>query len=516
MNNFLKKTGDFFKSRGFNSGAILALVIAVIVIFNIVMYTLTTSFGLYLYVPNDIDTSITDAMSEVLTDAKERGEEITVTFCNSRENIEKHATGMYVLRTAEAYAEKYDLINIRFVNILTQQDEEGNLVDLSRYLTDLRGNENYLRSHSIIFSSGENEQENYKVVTDVATGAGYADFYTLDASGKPFAYVGEEVFGAMLAWVLTPKHRVVYMTEGHSETADIAFVTMLTCAGYYVEPINLRSAEAGELLLDADVAALIISNPTSDFERSKDPTIASAEIEKIEKYLDRGGNLYVSIDPYIGVLPELEGFLSECGITIEGGIGQYGNTHDIVIDAAGSISLDNLTFVTGFAEASAESLPGRIVGNFSGIANGRVLTSKSGRLTLSGTAEALLTTTAEATAVRDGGVVARGEFAVAAAATLEGEGGKSASVVVIPSVLLTNADLLSANGYSNKEFMYSLLEEALGSSIGIYGAKSVMFDAGIVENLTQRESVIYTVVLLLIPTAIAITGAVTIIRRKNR
>ena len=78
MNNFLKKTGDFFKSRGFNSSAILALVIAVIVIFNIVMYTLVTSFGLYLYVPDDIDTSITDAMAETLNSAKERGEKITV------------------------------------------------------------------------------------------------------------------------------------------------------------------------------------------------------------------------------------------------------------------------------------------------------------------------------------------------------------------------------------------------------------------------------------------------------
>jgi hypothetical protein len=72
------------------------------------------------------------------------------------------------------------------------------------------------------------------------------------------------------------------------------------------------------------------------------------------------------------------------------------------------------------------------------------------------------------------------------------------------------------NGYSNKEFVYSLFEECFGSLNSVYGAKSVMFDAGIVENLTQRESIIYTVALLLIPTIIAITGAVMIVRRKNR
>lgn len=513
MNNFLKKTGDFFKSRGFNSGAILALVIAVVVIFNVVIYTLTTSFGLYLYVPDDIDTSITDAMSEVLNGAKERGEKITVTFCNSRENVEKHTTGMYVLRTARAYAEKYDNIDIRFVNILTQQDEQGNLVDLSRYLKDLRGNDNYLRSHSVIFSSGEAEQENYKVVTDVATTAGYADFYTLDATGTPFAYVGEEVFGAMLSWVLAPKHKTVYMTEGHGETIDIALVTTLICSGYYVETIDLRSAEADTLLEEEGAAALIISGPTSDFERSKDPTLARTEIEKIERYLDLGGSLYVALDPYIGVLPTLEGFLSECGITVEGGDGQYGNTHDIVIDAAGTISLDSLTFVTTFADSA---LSERIVGNFASISSGRVLTSKSGRLTLGEGAEPLLVTTNEASAVRDGATVAAGQLVVAAASTLQRESGESATVVVIPSVLLTNADLLSANGYSNKEFVYSLFEECFGSLNSVYGAKSVMFDAGIVENLTQRESIIYTVALLLIPTIIAITGAVMIIRRKNR
>lgn len=516
MNKFSKKTADFFKSRGFNTGALVALVVAVVVIFNIVMYTLTTSFGLYLYVPNDIDTSITDALSEVMTEAEERGERITVTFCSPRESVEVNTTGMYVLRTAEEYAAKYDIIDIRFVNLLTQQDEDGNLVDLSKYLTDLRGNENYLRKNSVIFSTGENEAENYKVITDVATTAGYADFYTLDASGTPFAYVGEEMFGAMLAWVLEPQHKVVYMTEGHGETADIAFVNMLICAGYYVETIDLRSADADEMLAGEDVAALIISNPTSDLERSKDPTKVHTEIERIERFLDRGGSLYVSLDPYTRSLPTFEGFLAECGITVVGDKGEYGYTHDLVVDAAASISLDNITFVTSIPEVADGGLADRILDKFSATADTRVLTSKSGRLSLSGVAEPLLLSSSEATAVRDGKAVERGQFVVAAVAELERESGESAAVFVLPSVLLTNADLLSANGYSNKELMYSLLEEAFDASLGIYGAKSAMFDVGIVENLTQRASIIYTVILLLVPTAIAITGAVMMIRRKNR
>ncbi len=516
MNKFAKKTGDFLKSRGFNVGAIVALVVAVIVIFNIVMYTLTTSFGLYLYVPDDIDTDITDALGEVMREAEARDERITVTFCNTRENIEVHATGMYVLRTAKAYAEKYGIIDIRFVNILTQQDEAGNIVDLSKYLTDLRGEENYLRSNSVIFSTGENEAENYKVVTDVATTAGYADFYTLDSSGKPFAYIGEEVFGAMLAWVLTPKHSVAYMTEGHGETADIAMVTMLSCAGYYVETIDLRSPDASSKLGEDDVAALIISNPTSDFESSADPTKALGEIEKIEKFLDRGGSLYVAIDPYAGRLSTLEGFLTECGITIMGDDGDYGYAHDVVVDAGASISLDNMTFVTSTGAVEDGGLADRIIDKLVASDRGYVLTSKSGRLTLGGTAEPLLVTTPEAVAMRDGKTVERGSFAVAAVAELTRESGESAAVFVLPSVLLTNADLLSANGYTNKEFMYSLFEEAFNSSLGIYGTNSVMFDAGIVENLTQRTSIVYTVILLLIPVAIAIFGAVMIIRRKNR
>ncbi len=505
-------------SRGFNSGVVSALVISLVVVFNILLYTLTSLFGLTLGFPDKVNTSVGASMEEMFADVIASGERVSVTFCMDRDDLLVDATGKYVLRTAEAYAEKYDFIDLRYVNLLTQLevDEAGNTkyVDLSKYKKDLRGGEIPLRTNSLIFSFGEGEEENYKVVTDTNTSAGFADFYTLDSTGSPFAYVGEEVFGAMLSWVITREHKVAYFTEGHGETADRALALLLSCAGYYIDTIDLRDADADTKLAADDCGMLIISNPITDFERSQDPTVMRAEIEKIETYLASGGNLYCALDPYGARHASLEGFLAEWGITLAGGEGDYGYNRDIIVDSGSSVSLDSLRFIASIANDG--TLNSKIAENATAHKSGGVLVSDASRLTLSGGAEALLYTTAAANAVREGSVIETGKMVAAAISSRENADGTAANVVVLPSVLITNADVLTANGYLNKELIYSIFDVGFGAAYGIYGTESSMFDAGVIENLTGRRATVYTVILVCIPLALATVGAVITIKRKNR
>ena len=87
----------------------------------------------------------------------------------------------------------------------------------------------------------------------------------------------------------------------------------------------------------------------------------------------------------------------------------------------------------------------------------------------------------------------------------------------MPSIYLTASDAHVTNAYSNRNFIYALLEELYGIDYQMpYGCHIQLFDNEMLENLRMSTARLYTAVLMLIPVAIACAGAVLLIRRKNR
>ena len=116
----------------------------------------------------------------------------------------------------------------------------------------------------------------------------------------------------------------------------------------------------------------------------------------------------------------------------------------------------------------------------------------------------------------DGKTVSRaGSYCVAAYSESAAEGGV-AKIFVIPSIYLAVSDSLIANGYSNKDFVYSLLEDFYGAENMPYGCKAFIYDNQVLENLTMGTARAYMTVVLMIPACIAVLGTVIIIKRKNR
>ena len=542
--------------KGIGNTMTVVIIVAVVML-NILAYTVTNAFSLYLYSPVVDDFSISGSTDELFAEAIDIGKKVTITFCYTEDKLETHDTGSYVLRTAREFEANYpDFIELRFINLLTKMDETGKIVTLDEYSDvvcknvigkDDKGNDivcnksmryvdvdaekpkcttcggtidldkdvvHSFSQNSVIFSTGtaKDRNLNYRVLTDKRSSAGFVDFYTLDSSNNVVAYNGEEVMAAMISWVLHREHPIAYFTQNHGETAEIALTNLLTCAGYYVEVINLRKMEIPD-----DAGMLIISNPTSDFDMS-DPTGESrGEINKLEEYLKGGGKLYVALDPYVKELPNLEAMLSKWGIKMpatENGAGV--SVKNIIKENSDAITPDGFTFVASYADNDVASA---ILDKVDNYGTDSVLVSQVASLELDSTLGAKpLLVSSPTSSVHAGGelINSNGEYAVAAYSVKAEENGKESTVVVIPTAYITSTDAFLSKNYSNKDFLYATFEELFDAHKSPRGCNQIIYKTQILENLTMRTAKIYTALILTVPAALTVVGIVTITRRKNR
>lgn len=545
-------------------GTMTVVIIIAVVMFNVLAYTVTNAFQLYLYSPQKDDLSISGNTDALFEDAIKIGKKVTITFCYTEEKLETHSTGSYVLETARNFAERYpEFIELKFVNLLTKRydDKESKIAPLDNYCSVVCRNDvdtnpsddvtkecgNVMRTSDVVYENGKpictkchseildyknnivrNFAQNsiifetgtygssdfsYRVLTDRSTSTGFSDFYTLDASGNVMAYNGEEVMAAMISWILQKDHPVAYFTQNHGETADIAFSNLLTCAGYYVEVINLRKQE-----IPTDAGLLVISNPTTDFDRSDDDANFRGEINKIEAYLEGGGKLYVAIDPYVKQLTNLENMLTNWGITVSGGTTDDGAyLRDVVRDNNQAITPDGYSFVAKMAENDVADKIGDKMVEYG--ASGEVLLSSVVRLKLDrdkGAQPLLVSGNSSTTHRGEERTDNEGGYAVAAYSERTEKTGKTSTVFVLPTAYITATDAFLSENYSNKDFLYSTLEVLFDSHSAPRGCNQINYIGERLEGMTMGRARLYTAIILMLPTALAVVGIITIIRRKNR
>ena len=553
MKEFLKKLGRKVTGRKGIGNTMTVVIIIAVVLLNVIAYTVTGAFGIYFYSPAVDDFSISGSTDELFAEAIKLGKKVTITFCYPEDKLEKHDTGSYVLRTAREYEARYaesGFINIRFVNLLTKMDENGRIVNLDVYCNvvcdgdgeeecgktmryvdvdkenprcqhcgaaiDLGEDVDYnFAQNSVIFETGEGESFSYRVLTDKRSSAGFVDFYTLDSSTNVTAYNGEEVIAAMISWVLHKEHPIAYFTQNHGESAEIALTNLLSCAGYYVEVINLRKSEIPD-----EAGMVIISNPTSDFEMSAPESETRGEINKLEDYMKGGGKLYVQLDPYAKKLTNLEDMLSRWGITLSrSGDGDDALTKDvidIIKENSNAITPDGYSFV---ATVNDGGLSSSVLDKVEKYGSNSILISQVARLKLDASLGAMpLLVSSKTSSTYAGGELTDngGEYAAAAYSVRDEGEGKSSTVVVMPTAYITSTDAFLSTRYSNKDFLYATFEELFGSHASPRGCNQILYRTKILENLTMGTARIYTALILAIPTALAVVGVITITRRKNR
>ncbi len=512
MSNFKKKLTDTLSGDRFSSATVTALVIAVAIVVNVILYTLVELFGWYWYLEEKKDLSITGNSEELFAEAIASGEKVRITFFQTESAIKASETGSQVYITANQFKEKYpDLISIRYINVITKIDQDGKIVDLSKYTQTMDGEKTAVDARAVLFECETNG--NYRVVSDSYTSQGFASFFTYDAEGYETSYNGEELMSSMIKWVLDDKenHRKVYFTKNHGEKADIAFSDILIRAGYSIELIDLRSVSR----VPEDCDLLVISNPTSDFEAAREGTNVRTEIERIQTYLEEGGNLYVSLDPVVKALPIFEKFLAEYGISYSSTQHKDGKSYrNYVKDNDNAVSLDGLTLISEYANSDMAKAISETVSRYE---SGRVIIERAVALNLDEekNARPLLISSSASELVANGEVIERGEGYCVAAYSEISTADDTARIFVVPSIYLTSSGAL-VSGYANRTFMFALFDELYGVEGLPYGCNNVIYDTGVLENLSQSMKNLYTVIVMAVPVVIAITGAIVTTKRKNR
>lgn len=506
MSNFKSKAKEALASERVTSGALTAVLIATVLALNVVIFAIATIFGLSFTVKEESSIALTGNTDSLFEDAISSGKKVTISFCYpTAEEVQSHATGSFVHKTAEEFKARYgDFIELEYINLITRENSKGESVaeKIKTYQTDMQGKENYFSRSTVIFECGKN----YKVVTDTYSSAGFADFYTLDTAGQATSYNGEAFMASMIRWVTENEHPTAYFTVGHSEQLDRAFANLIISAGYYVDTVDLRVEE-----VPSDAGLLIISNPLSDFEKGSG---ARTELERLNSYVERGGNIYVAFDPYVKRLPVFEKFLADCGIAFSVTENDGKTYRNIVKDSTNAITSDGFTLVTNFADNETAMSIGNKVSSYS---DGKVIIREAAALKLSGNAKPLLITTSSSS-LEVGGerVDSAGSYPVAAYTELSGMGERVASLFVVSSVYMSVSDALVTNGYANTDFLYALFDDFYGRDGMPYGCDIVRADTSTLENLTMGTARIYTALILAVPTALAAVGAVILVKRKNR
>ena len=471
--------------------AMLVSVLLLLILVNVIINALATRFSWYLYTKENYEHEIGDASWAVLDDVPE-GERVKVIFCTAEEKIEANAVNRLVLNTVRQLAERHDFIDIEFVNIYLHPHK----VRPYASYTDASGEtvETKITESSVIFASGKDHRVE-----------SFSTFFTWDASGTSSGYNGEEIALSLIRWVLADSHPVVGFTNTHGENFEdmIAFVTSLVASGY-----NITMLDLGEEIPE-NVAMVVVANPRWDLEASAEGSDVRAELDRLAEFSDRGGTVFVSLDPYAkSDLTGLRAFLSERGLTA---------SQEVIRDTENSLTTDGYTLITDAADGRFASVVfDRINEFYSSHAIVREASAIECTPVGDWQAEPILLSSPNAETYYRGELTdSRGSYPVFAVSR-RAAGEQTSTVFLTTSVYLLANDALNSGTYLNRATLMASFEAASGLRMPV-GCTILTIGSDRLEGLTIGTARWYAALLTaILPLSVAAVGTVVLVRRKFR
>ena len=300
--------------------------IAALGLFNAIFSALAKYYLWYIDMTPDQLYSITELCQEQLQDAldkaeKESGKPVkaTIYFCEDYTKYEQGSVGYYIYNTANQLKELYpDNIEVEWFDcwIEKKRAEELGVKSSTNVVLVLEdgGKRVFTQKEFFVFENGD--------------------------TTSPVGYDGERVFATTLASLIKNDRPLAMFTTNHEELFfDTTLMLALRDAGYNIDWLDLYYQD-----IPKECELLITFNPNNDFIVS-DGISETDEIQKLNDFMARGGNMMVFLSASSPELPSFEAFLAEWGVDI-------GRTYDketghpynaMVKDTSVSLTADGYT-----------------------------------------------------------------------------------------------------------------------------------------------------------------------------
>ncbi len=291
--------------------SITIVIIAAVILLNAIVTVLVGKFGLYIDMTPENRFTLSDGAIALL-DGMDHTQEVDIIFCMPEDEMEESALQLDVLETVRDITNRYDNINRKHVDILTNPSAVWEYVDKTR--ADIT-------STSVIVASG----------TEARVFTLSSLFMLSSDQTSVVGYNGEQKLVSAILSVTQAEKPIAVVTVGHGEDTSFtdnssSLLTLLEEVGYEVVTVNLLKEE-----IPADARLVVIYDPTSDF-IEKNALNPVSELDKLDKFLQGDNSLMVFFDHETPSLPNLESFLDEWGITIA----RSGEANYLIKDTAAS------------------------------------------------------------------------------------------------------------------------------------------------------------------------------------
>lgn len=527
------------------SVAFTAVIVAVVVIFNVIFTSLAQKNLWYIdMTPDQIYTlsdSGKDYFDDVIKSANEEreqnGEEdvkIEIIFCDEPDSLNSNETQKLVYHMAQELSNAFpDTIDVQWVDIIKNPSA------VQKYGKP--------KTTSVIVSSGTE----YRLLS-------LRNFYVFDedSDDTPWAHKMERTYAVAISAVTRAESPIACLTTNHGEGFyDTAMTDLLVDAGFKVGLIDLASDEIPE-----DCRLIVTYNPQSDF-LVADGVSTISEVDKLDKFLDGAHSFMIFTDSDTPELPNLEEYLEEWGITYSRTVDEISTDGDatkypyMVKDTSQALSTDGFTFIgeyetKGFGGSVTNSMrdggvPKKVIfknataieaSKYYELAHYHDEDSESTeddyyyysyyQNGVSRSMYNIFTTSSQASALANGKTVAEADelnkFSLMTITkeirTIQDDNYFSQSndsyVIACASTEFVSQALLQSAVYGNSDLMLSTLR-TVGSEKVPVGLSLTPFADSTISSITTAQATQYTVALTVIPAVIMFgLGVFVIVRRK--
>ena len=279
-----------------NSKAFIVGAVIIVLLLNAILISLDSKIPLEFDFTEDKIYALTEESEGIVDKIEEPIEILILTTGEDTQSISM------VKNVLDKYSQRNSAITVREVDVIK------NPAEVQAYVQEIAS----MNIGSLLIRQGER----YELVN--AT-----DFF----SQNGYSYIERVVTTKLAGFIDGMTASSVFFTTGHGEQISNSTTKVLEMAGYQIEQFDSLSKDFPE----DGKSIVIISAPQSDF--------SVEEIDKLDKFLDRGGNVQIYFDPIYASsdLPNLQSYLRE-----DWGIVR--NTH-VVLDSGNMI--ENSTYMVG-------------------------------------------------------------------------------------------------------------------------------------------------------------------------